>query len=115
MRLKRGLGILRGENRGTVQVAVWHFSRPTRPSAEIGASAGFNLVADQYRFRFGRIDWGRADAAPLLQPEWSGNAPPAHLPLVIHSRQSCDLEPVSIHDAVQRERLMSYFFCMSPA
>ncbi len=81
---------------------------------EIGASAGLNLVADQYRYRFGPVDWGRADAAPLLQPEWSGNPPPTHAPLVIRSRQSCDLQPVSIHDAAQRERLMSYIWPDQP-
>lgn len=82
---------------------------------ELGASAGLNLLADRYRYRFGELAWGNPRAALRLEPEWSGPPPPVRAPLVVRARQGCDLQPVSLRDAAQRERLMSYVWPEQPA
>ena len=84
---------------------------------EIGSSAGLNLFADRYAYRFGDVSWRRT-AAPTdahgasgeftVACGWSGPLPPLHAPLRIRSRCGCDRHPLNVTDPVQRERLMAY-------
>lgn len=75
---------------------------------EIGSSAGLNLQADRFRYRFGDASWGSPQARVQLEPNWLGTSPPIQAPLRVISRLGCDLAPVDIRDPAKRERLMAY-------
>jgi hypothetical protein len=75
---------------------------------EIGASAGLNLIPDRYRYQFGSVAWGSADARLCLQPQWSGGVPPVDASLDIVGRYGVDLNPLDLADSEQRARLLSY-------
>jgi hypothetical protein len=81
---------------------------------EIGASAGLNLLADRYRYRLGEAEWGPKDARLTLTPEWSGSRPPVEARLVVRSRAGCDVNPIDVRDAAERERLASYVWADQP-
>ena len=83
---------------------------------ELGASAGLNLVADRYAYRFGDVPW-RLAAGPaehgaraevILACDWSGRLPPLDAPLQIRARRGCDRHPLDVTDPAQRERLIAY-------
>jgi len=82
---------------------------------EIGASAGLNLLADRYRYRFADREWGSAHARPLLAPRWHGRAPRVEAALQVQSRQGCDQHPIDVRDAAARERLLAYIWPDQPA
>ncbi len=84
------------------------FPHPLR-LREIGASAGLNLMWDQYRVNASAFTWGKADAALELTTRWEGNAPAA-VPISISDRAACDREPIDIHTADGRARLQSYIW-----
>jgi hypothetical protein len=74
---------------------------------ELGASAGLNLAWDRYRYRLGGLQLGDA-ASPLeLAPVWHGEPPPP-TPVDVVARAACDLAPIDLSDAAQRERLRAY-------
>jgi len=75
---------------------------------EIGASAGLNLIADRYRYRFGDVQWGDPRALLTLEPEWQGPPPPVSADLRVAERRGCDLAPLDVTVAGERERLCSY-------
>jgi hypothetical protein len=75
---------------------------------EIGASAGLNLIADRYRYRFGAAQWGDPRATLLLEPQWQGPAPPVEFDLRVVERVGCDVAPLDISVATERARLVSY-------
>lgn len=77
---------------------------------EIGASAGLNLFADQYRLETPAWAWGAADATLVLRPEWRGSVPEglADTPLAIEYRAACDLQPVDLAAEGEDLRLASY-------
>jgi hypothetical protein len=76
---------------------------------EIGASAGLNLIFDQYRYTLGGTTWGLPDASIHLAPEWQGSElPTANLQLA--SRSACDLNPLDIENATDRERMLAYIW-----
>jgi len=77
---------------------------------EIGASAGLNLIADRYRYRFGPATWGDAQAKLVLEPQWQGPPPPTDAPVRVIERIGCDLAPLDIASAAARERLTSYIW-----
>lgn len=79
---------------------------------EIGASAGLNLFADQYRLETAGWAWGRDDAALTLRPEWRGAVPQglADTPLTIDYRAACDLQPVDLSADGEDLRLASYIW-----
>lgn len=81
---------------------------------EIGASAGLNLLPDRYRYRLGAAEWGPADARVLLAPQWTGGRPAVETPLTVASRDGCDVNPIDLRDAEQRERLKSYVWLDQP-
>jgi hypothetical protein len=75
---------------------------------ELGASAGLNLLADRYRCRFGDVEWTPPGATLGLDPQWDGPAPPVATRLAIMRRRGCDLTPLDLADAAERERLIAY-------
>lgn len=79
---------------------------------EIGASAGLNLFADQYRLETAGWTWGAGDAALVLRPEWRGAAPEglADTTLTIDYRAACDLQPVDLSAEGEDLRLASYIW-----
>ena len=66
---------------------------------EIGSSAGLNLIADRYRYRFGSADWGDPAGRTAAEPRMDRTA---HLlsvaPLTIASRRGCDRSPVDLRE-----------------
>ncbi len=78
---------------------------------EIGASAGLNLVFDQYHYLLGEgREWGDADALVHIESEWRGNVPPLGGELEIASRAGCDRNPLDPHDPASVERQLAYIW-----
>ena len=85
---------------------------------EIGASAGLNLIADRYAYRFGDVPWapaeqslggpGQSFSGLTLSCGWKGRNPALDAALRVRSRRGCDRHPLHLADAAQRERLMAY-------
>jgi hypothetical protein len=75
---------------------------------EIGASAGLNLIADRYRYRFGDVEWGDPRAPLLIEPQWQGPAPPVEAGFRVVGRHGCDVAPLDISITTERARLASY-------
>jgi hypothetical protein len=75
---------------------------------EIGASAGLNLIPDRYRYRFGDVQWGDPQATLLLEPQWEGPAPHVDANFRVAKRCGCDVAPLDISIATERDRLVSY-------
>ena len=64
---------------------------------ELGPSAGLNLLADRYRYRYAEGDWGLPAARPALAAREGGRRVPASLlahDLVVRRRRGIDLAPV---------------------
>jgi hypothetical protein len=81
---------------------------------EIGASAGLNLLADRYRYRLGGAELGPKNAKLTLAPDWSGPPPPVGAKLRVRARRGCDVNPIDLRDAAQRERLTCYVWPDQP-
>ncbi|HEX5046194.1 MAG TPA: DUF2332 family protein [Gammaproteobacteria bacterium] len=81
---------------------------------EIGASAGLNLLADRFRYRLSGAELGPPDARLTLAPEWTGPLPPLDARLGVQSRRGCDVSPIDVRDAAQRERLECYVWPDQP-
>ena len=85
---------------------------------EIGSSAGLNLIADRYAYRFGAVQWApdsTSDGGPArelhgltIACEWQGRPPAVDAPLHVRSRRGCDRHPLDMTDPAQRERLLAY-------
>ncbi|MEV5574828.1 DUF2332 domain-containing protein [Spirillospora sp. NPDC052269] len=84
--------------------------RPVR-LLEVGASAGLNLRADQYRYESDGSSgvgpaFGPDDSPVVLRGCWGGSPPPLSAGLTIVERTGCDLAPVDpVADGV---RLLSF-------
>ncbi|TDH53906.1 DUF2332 family protein [Mycobacterium eburneum] len=74
---------------------------------EIGASAGLNLRADHYRYRYPGGVWGPADSAVVIDDAWRGRRPP-EAPLRIVARHGFDIAPMDVARADDRLTLLSY-------
>jgi hypothetical protein len=71
-----------------------------RPLAlvEVGASGGLNLRLDRYRYVYGEVETGPADAAVVLRPEMRGPlVPPLAVPPIAW-RRGLDRSPIDITD-----------------
>ena len=77
---------------------------------ELGSSAGFNLIWDRYRHRYGAGTWGSADASLELDGEERAPVPAALLELRPHvrSRVGVDLDPVDVATDEGALRLRSF-------
>jgi hypothetical protein len=77
---------------------------------ELGASAGFNLLWDRYRYRYDAAEWGPPDA--LLELDGEERAPvPANLLALaprVRRRRGIDLDPVDVTTEEGALRLRSF-------
>jgi hypothetical protein len=74
---------------------------------EIGASAGLNLRADHYLYKFSGGRWGADDAAVVIDDAWRGRPPPA-ADLRIVERHGYDIAPIDVTSDDARLTLLSY-------
>lgn len=74
---------------------------------EIGASAGLNLRADHYLYRYPGGQWGPADSPVVIDDAWHGTLPPA-APLRIAHRHGFDIAPVDARGEDGSLTLLSY-------
>lgn len=75
---------------------------------EIGASAGLNLLFDQFHYRYDDMEWGNAASPVRLTPDVRGMAPPLGGALAVRSRVGCDIAAIDVNDPEARLRLRSY-------
>jgi hypothetical protein len=74
---------------------------------EIGASAGLNLRADHYLYRFTGGQWGPTDSPVVIDDAWRGRRPP-DTDLRIIERHGFDIAPVDVVSDEGRLTLLSY-------
>jgi hypothetical protein len=75
---------------------------------EIGASAGLNLLWDQFHYRLREGEWGDPASPVQLAPTWDGNLPPLEAAIFVAARHACDISPVDVRDTQQALRLRAY-------
>lgn len=75
--------------------------------SELGASAGLNLLWDQYRLSLPGRDYGPAAPALALTPLWRGPTPPDAAPRIA-DRAGVDLSPLD--PTRDRDRLLAYIW-----
>jgi hypothetical protein len=76
---------------------------------EIGASAGLNLRADQFRVEAADGSAiGPADSPVRLTGAWAGRLPPTDVRLDVVERAGCDVAPIDPTTGEGRLRVMSY-------
>lgn len=88
------------------------FALPVR-LFEIGCSAGLNLRADHYRYRYSGGHWGPPDSPVAIDDAWRGPLPPAAA-IEIVERHGYDIAPL---DATSRDgelTLLSYVWPDQP-
>jgi hypothetical protein len=74
---------------------------------EIGSSAGLNLRADRYRYRYPGGHWGPADSPVTIDDAWQGHLPPRDS-LQIVERHGYDIAPLNVAGATGELTLLSY-------
>ncbi len=62
---------------------------------EIGTSAGLNLRADHYLYRFSDSRWGPADSPVIIEDAWHGALPPDDA-VRIAERRGYDIAPIDV-------------------
>jgi hypothetical protein len=92
---------------GALLILVQRFPFPVR-LFEIGASAGLNLRADHYQYRFNDSRWGPSDAGVIIDDAWRGRTPPTEVDLKIIERQGYDIAPIDTASDDARFTLLSY-------
>jgi hypothetical protein len=75
--------------------------------SELGASAGLNLLWDQFALTIGGQSFGPLDPVLTLWTDWTGPLPPAVAPKVI-ARRGVDLSPPD--PVADRQRLLAYIW-----
>src|SRR5271156_7150393 len=98
---------------GGLLALVDRFEAPVR-LFEIGCSAGLNLRADHYRYRYLGGEWGPADSAVIVDDAWRGPLPPA-ASLRIAERHGYDIAPLDATSSDGELRLLSYVWPDQPA
>jgi hypothetical protein len=91
---------------GGLLILANRFGLPVR-LFEIGCSAGLNLRADYYHYRYTNGQWGPTDSAVTIDDAWRGELPPTAA-LRIVERHGYDIAPL---DATSRDgelTLLSY-------
>lgn len=87
------------------------YSLPIRIS-ELGASAGLNLMFDQFALQTPNGLIGPSSEVTLA-PDWSGNVP-RHAPYEVVERRGVDLAPFNLRDEEERVRLLAYLWPDQP-
>ena len=91
---------------GGLLVLVRHFPLPIR-LFEIGSSAGLNLRADHYRYRYAGGIWGPANSPVTVEDAWRGKLPPRATVQIVQ-REGFDIAPVDATTAEGEVTLLSY-------
>jgi hypothetical protein len=81
--------------------------------AELGASAGLNLMWDRFRLTAGDTVLGPDDAVLDLAPHWTGQDPSRGV-VEVGRREGVDLNPLDPADEGDRLRLMAYLWPDQP-
>lgn len=74
---------------------------------EIGSSAGLNLRADQYRYRFAGGQWGPPDSPVGIDDAWRGALPPGRDVRIVE-RHGYDIAPIDVGDTDGEMTVLSY-------
>jgi hypothetical protein len=74
---------------------------------EIGSSAGLNLRADHYRYRYSGGHWGPAGSPVTVDDAWHGNLPPSAIVQIVE-REGYDIAPVDATTPEGEVTLLSY-------
>ncbi len=75
---------------------------------EIGASAGLNLLWDQFRYVNQAYSWKMATHDVWIETNWEGEAPDTTAPVQIADRAGCDIAPLDVRRPDDARRLESY-------
>ncbi len=89
------------------------FDSPVR-LFEIGCSAGLNLRAEHYRYRYPGGEWGPADSPVIVDDAWRGRLPPAG-DVQIVERRGYDIAPLDATSSDGELTLLSYVWPDQPA
>lgn len=93
---------------GALLFLVDRFPFPVR-LFEIGASAGLNLRADHFRYRFTGGQWGPTGSTVVVDDAWRGRRPP-EVDLRIIERHGFDIAPIDIASDDGKLTLLSYLW-----
>ena len=74
---------------------------------EIGSSAGLNLRADCYHYRYAGGKWGPADSPVAIDDAWHGNLPPEGAVRIVE-RHGYDIAPIDVTGADGEMTVLSY-------
>ncbi|ORW02591.1 DUF2332 domain-containing protein [Mycobacterium kyorinense] len=91
---------------GALLILARRFGLPIR-LFEIGCSAGLNLRADHYRYRYTGGQWGAADSPVSIDDAWRGSVPPAAVVQIVE-RRGYDIAPVNATSRDGELTLLSY-------
>jgi len=75
---------------------------------EVGASAGLNLLWDQFSYTTAAGSWGNADSPVSISSEWRGSLPDLSTTIEVSERAGCDLNPVDLTRPDARLRMEAY-------
>ncbi len=101
-------------------VLLWIADRYRRPVRllEIGASAGLNLLAENFAYRSNGILLGDPDSPVVLEGPWVGTPVPdpieAQTHLTVVERRGCDVSPIDGTSADGQLALLSYIWPDEP-
>lgn len=90
-------GLLRINNESDLPVRLF----------EIGTSAGLNLRADHYHYRYGGGRWGPPDSPVVIDDAWRGAPPPEGAVRVVE-RNGYDIAPIDVTGADGEVTALSY-------
>jgi hypothetical protein len=91
---------------GGLLILSRRFGLPVR-LFEIGSSAGLNLRADHYHYRYPGGQWGPAASPVIIDDAWHGRLPPTNA-LRIVERHGYDIAPVDATSTHGELTLLSY-------
>ena len=74
---------------------------------EIGTSAGLNLRADHYHYRYSGGQWGPADSPVTIDDAWQGALPPGGAVRIVE-RHGYDIAPIDVTGADGEMTVLSY-------
>jgi len=97
---------------GGLLTLVHRFGLPIR-LFEIGCSAGLNLRADHYRYRYPGGQWGPADTPVTIDDAWRGRLPPLAAVQIVQ-RHGYDIAPLDPTSSAGELTLLSYVWPDQP-
>lgn len=82
--------------------------------SELGASAGLNLMLDHFAVALDGTDYGPAEPALTLKPDWRGAQRPVPQPITVSARGGVDLAPLDPAAPGDQLRLLAYLWPDQP-